>query len=261
MKKKHMGIFLIFNQMEFSPTGKLANKPRNGSDIDERALRKAMKSLGFEVHSYLNLKTKQIRGIIRKYAASQDHQYSNSFGLAFFSHGDKQGNLCTFDGEINLDELVEPFIRQTYLVGKPKLFFIQACRNEYTDGYDDGVPVRYVTHSKSSDIPEKWPTYADILYVFATIVDYRSFRKSEEGSWLIQALAEKINQYGKTKEFHLLLTRVNKSVALKKAKITDKKTEETIRSKQISEFKSTLTKELCFGDFEKSENVERKAPD
>jgi len=82
-----------------------------------------------------------------------------------------------------------------------------ACRG---DRYDDGIPVRPVSNiNNTSHIPEKWPSYADILYVFAAIQDYKSFRRSETGSWLIQALAEEIKHYGKKKEFHLLLTRYN----------------------------------------------------
>ena len=42
-----------------------------------------------------------------------------------------------------------------------------ACRG---GGYDDGIPVRPVSNiNNTSYIPEKWPTYADILYVYATI--------------------------------------------------------------------------------------------
>ena len=120
-----MGQFLIFNQIKFDPDGYLADKPRNGSQEDEKALRQAMKSLGFEIHSFENTRTWEILIEINKYSSEQDHRDYNAFGLAFFSHGDERGNLYTFDGRIHINELVKPFVQQIYLLGKPKLFFIQ----------------------------------------------------------------------------------------------------------------------------------------
>jgi len=125
MNRKQMGQFLIFNQIEFDPRGDLADKTRNGSQKDEKALRQAMMSLGFEIHSFKNLKTGEIMKKINHHSFEQDHRNCNAFGLAFFSHGDERGNLYTFDDRIHINDLVKPFVQQTYLVGKPKLFFIQ----------------------------------------------------------------------------------------------------------------------------------------
>ena len=51
------------------------------------------------------------------------------------THGDQAGILYTFDSIINVEELWRPFTgdKCTSLIGKPKLYFIQACRGHMVD--------------------------------------------------------------------------------------------------------------------------------
>ena len=61
--------------------------------------------------------------------ASQDHTYFNCFVCIVLSHGDRDV-IYGVDGKtISLDKLKDALVDNCpTLVGKPKLFFIQACQ-------------------------------------------------------------------------------------------------------------------------------------
>ena len=98
---------------------------RKGSEKDEISLEKAMTSLGFKVHVFRDETTASIERILDTYSRLRCHENANAFGLAFFSHGDQNGYLSTYDDKIHRDKLVDPFTNQRHLSFKPKLFFIQ----------------------------------------------------------------------------------------------------------------------------------------
>ncbi|KAL7841046.1 hypothetical protein SRHO_G00247370 [Serrasalmus rhombeus] len=154
------------------------------------------------------------------------------------SHGD-EGVLFGTDGAVQLKDLTSLFRgdRCPSLVGKPKLFFIQACRG--TD-LDAGIEM----DSNSDGSPVKIPVEADFLYAYSTAPGYYSWRNTMTGSWFIQSLCEMINKYGRELEILHILTRVNHKVALdfestSNSPIFDAK-------KQIPCVVSMLTKEMYF---------------
>ena len=84
-----------------------------------------MKCLGFKVHVFRDETTASIERILDRYSRQRFHENANAFGLAFFSHGNQNGYLSTYDDQIHQDKLVDPFTNQRHLSFKPKLFFIQ----------------------------------------------------------------------------------------------------------------------------------------
>ena len=159
MNKKHMGYFLIFNQVIFTQDHEMGST-RYGSIEDAENLAEGMTQLGFVVKIYDNRKTKEIKREIERYASSTVNASVNAFGVAFLSHGDVKDKLATFDDYIYLSEIIDPIKRAKNLFQKPKIFIIQACRG--TD-FMNGVQL-VAKRSRQCT----WPVEADILCVFPT---------------------------------------------------------------------------------------------
>ena len=64
---------------------------------------------------------------MKQYTTTTQNARVNAFGCAFFSHGEEDGELATFDDFINVKDLVDHVHAKNApdLVGKPKLFFFQ----------------------------------------------------------------------------------------------------------------------------------------
>lgn len=200
-----------------------------------------MSKLGFTVYRYDNRTTSEILSTLKQYVCSSSNQDANAFGCAFFSHGEDNGELATFDDFINVKDLVEQTHHGKDLVGKPRLFFFQACRGgDYMDG------PKFKSVANKGDTTLSWPQEADILCHFATTEGHLSFRSPVLGSWFIRNLTEVLDKYALELEFHHVLLRVNSGIAAIESQTSQA---ETSGKKQASQIQSQLTKELWFKDF------------
>ncbi|KAJ8005859.1 hypothetical protein DPEC_G00122290 [Dallia pectoralis] len=179
---------------------------RDGTDLDREQAMKVFKSLGYTVEIFNDQSVKQIEDLLLK-VSKVDHSQSASFVCVLLSHGD-EGVFYGTDDKIELKKLTSYFNGNCCktLVGKPKLFFIQACRGSERD---DGIETDSVAEESSDRIPVE----ADFLYAYSTAPGYYSWRNPQNGSWFMQALYEVFLQYGKTLEIMQILTRVNRMVA------------------------------------------------
>lgn len=174
------------------------------------------------------------------------------------THGDKNGILFTNDTSIYVNDLWSPFTGEKCptLAGKPKLFFIQACKGGMVDpGAILEQPRASSGHLNSfasrnepvNAAPFVIPTIADILVYFSTAEGYYSYRSAEHGSWFIQILCDKFSEYLKsTEEVDLMriLTAVNRHVAyVRQVSSTDERHD---GCKQMPTITSMLTKVLIF---------------
>ena len=142
--------------------------------------------------------------------------------MVVMTHVMENGRIATQDKDYQVKELWENFIGDNCksLIGKPKLFFIEAARG---DTVDYGVPLD----------DQSIPKTADLLVMSSTTEGHSSFDNETDGSRFIQALCEelKINL-----EDDLLnkLTRVNRKVAFVKQS----------NEVDMTNIKSTLTKSI-----------------
>lgn len=69
-----------------------------------------------------------------------DHSQNDCIVFVILSHG-RLGSFSTRDSVCMLDDLFNAFTADKCptLAGKPKIFFIQACRNNRNDGEDKGI--------------------------------------------------------------------------------------------------------------------------
>ncbi|XP_063806464.1 caspase-3-like [Pseudophryne corroboree] len=221
-------VCLILNMEHFDIPGVIR---RAGTHTDKKTLKNTFKKLGFQVRIEENLSCTEIENVLQKVTA-EDHSQRSCFVCAVLSHGTEDG-IFSRDHIFTLNWLVTFFDKNNCksLAGKPKLFFIQACRGAE---YDFGIETDSGSEDRSS--APQLPKEADFLYAYSTPLGYFAWRNSEYGSWFIQSLCKMLQEHGSKLELMQILTRVNHKVALEY--------ESSIGGKEIPCFVSMLTKEL-----------------
>ena len=100
----------------------------------KKILYASMRKIGFEVRIIENPDSAVGHGnpdrpgvleIIDSYVHRGDQIDCNAFGVAFTSHGKRNGRMATFRDIINVEQIVNQVKGAKALVGKPKLFFFQ----------------------------------------------------------------------------------------------------------------------------------------
>uniref|UniRef100_A0A1B0AAY5 Caspase n=1 Tax=Glossina pallidipes TaxID=7398 RepID=A0A1B0AAY5_GLOPL len=252
MNHKRRGLALIFNH-EFFDIPSLES--RKGTNADCEKLKKAFKKLDFEVTDHKDCKLRELLEWIEK-AATHDHSDSDCIAIAILSHGE-QGYLYAKDVMYKIDTIWHYFTAVTCptLAGKPKLFFIQACRG---DRLDPGIKLQKTETDGDglsiSSMSYKIPIHADFLISYSTIPGFYSWRNTSNGSWFIQSLVEELNTHGKEYDILTLLTFVNQRVAMDYESCVPARPIMD-QQKQIPCITSMLTRILRFSD--KSKNCNR----
>ncbi|KAK7895224.1 hypothetical protein WMY93_020549 [Mugilogobius chulae] len=213
-KYKNMGRCVIINNETFQE--QTGASTRQGTDVDAKAAKDVFEELGYEVTVYHDRTKKQMRNILRD-ESDEDHTENSSFVCVILSHGNEEG-IFAVDGVVKLDSLTQCFKGDecTSLLGKPKLFFLQACRGQKTDDGVDIIKGDAVDASVPEDTETKsLPKEADFLYAYSTPPGFYAWRSNCDGSWFIQALCESLREF-KHLELMNIMTRVNNKVAAHK---------------------------------------------
>jgi caspase 7 len=205
-----------------------------------------------------------------------NHSNNDCLLITILTHGDF-GTISSYDEDYTLRSLTEPFTDENCptLKGKPRLFFIQACRGSSLDhGHDVRTENRKVSSSRrkrkysersdalpfengnklkmeeeeeEEDMLHNNPKHRDFLIVRSTMPQHLSFREKNSGTWFIQALCTDLEVCGSSENVLHLLAHVNLNIAEKETKGTN-----FHKKKQILCVSSSLTKILIFGDKSKS---------
>ncbi|KAG9510821.1 Caspase-1, partial [Fragariocoptes setiger] len=240
MNHPRRGLCLIFDNEKFDhPSQKLS--PRTGSHVDSNALFGVFRTLDFDVRVFKDLSASAIKKQLKAYG-SLDHSQSDCFACCVLTHGE-HGNLYGSDGSrYPIDLLFSEFLghKCPSLVGKPKLFFIQACQG---DRFDRGV---MVTGGDSLDTATYFriPTYADFLICYSTLPGFYSWRNTQDGSWFIQALVRVLTEYSSKLDLLSMMTITSHQVAYKYT--SNATTPEFSQKKQVPCITSMLTRRIYF---------------
>lgn len=142
MDHARRGTAVIINNRRFD--AKLDMPTREGSDKDAASLEFSFRKLGFDVRLAHNCTATFMRQELFK-AARADHSTADCFVCVILSHGD-EGTVYAVDKAVELDALIQPFKQNRTLAGKPKLFFVQACRgSSFMEGIDSNpYEINYV---------------------------------------------------------------------------------------------------------------------
>lgn len=193
-----------------------------------------------------------------------DHTHNDCLLITVMTHGDF-GTISSYDEDYTIMRITSHFTDEACpsLIGKPRIFFIQACRgNKLDSGHE--IKIRrdlvYSTnrndnHSQDSrdiqlfgngnaeleDFLHLPPNHEHFLVVRSTMPSYLSFRNTTKGSWFIQDLCLELEENGTKHDILNLLTHVNWKVSERESsgQLINKK-------KQILCISSMLTKILIF---------------
>ncbi|NXD02224.1 CASP6 protein, partial [Certhia familiaris] len=249
MNHERRGVALIFNHEHFF--WRLMLRDRRGTMVDRNNLKRSLTDLGFEVRLFDDLKAKDVEQKLNE-ASREKHSNADCFVCVFLTHGDGE-HVYAYDDKIEIQKITDIFRgdKCQSLVGKPKIFIIQACRGEK---YDDAVIAHDATDSRSESLLSETevdaagvytlPAGADFIMCYSVAQGYYSYRDTVNGSWFIQDLCEILRKHGPSLEFTELLTVVNRKVSYRRVGMCSDIN--GLGKKQIPCFASMLTKKLYF---------------
>ncbi|XP_070569397.1 caspase-3-like [Ptychodera flava] len=220
---------------------------RYGTSVDADNLLQTFGKLGFEAYRYDDLYVFEIDDLLQK-VASEDHSNCDCVVVAILSHG-SQDVVYGRDGPVEIDQMTKYFKGDVCptLAGKPKLFFIQACRGQQVDS---GISTQtYDEIDCGHPHPQRIPIEADFLMCYATVQGFISWRNEEYGSAFVQALCQMLDLYANGMDLLRIMTRVNYIVANEYEFTISTLSNEFGRiekKKQMPSIVSMLTKELYF---------------
>lgn len=238
--------------MNFSTMAK-----RNGTDKDRDDICNALYGLDFDVRVFDDLSRKEVLEQLKE-VSKLDHSDNDCLLVVVMSHGE-QGVLYARDNKYNVDSLWKNFVGNSCpsLIGKPKMFFIQACRGEQ---FDEGVTFassnapKDMVDSRHEPVLYLVPAMADLLVMYSTYEGYYSWRNPRQGSWFIQSLCTELDEQGRVRDLLTLLTGVTRRTAYEYQSFVPQN-EKMDAKKQIPSIVSMLTKTFYFTKKTKSKVV------
>ncbi|KAG9328057.1 hypothetical protein JZ751_016670 [Albula glossodonta] len=170
----------------------------------------------------------------------RNHSGMDCLVVCVLSHGDRDLVYGVDENEVYLSQLTSHFSGDgcPSLVGKPKLFFIQACQGGKVQRPVHIAPDNVnITAGTIAPIPEG----ADFLLAMSTVPKYVSFRDPIEGTWFIQSLCRNLlEMVPRGKNLLDILTEVNNDVSRRSMM------DESGTWKQMPQPQYTLRKSVVF---------------
>lgn len=232
------GICLIINNVDFE-LDVLAK--RKGSDMDAYRFKKIFAQLGFVVESKRNVSADKMKALFKQTAARCLIKH-DALIVIILSHGTESG-IYGVDGlEVDMNDVLMNFDnkRCRQMMGKPKVFIIQACRGRLSDfGVKETQtlvsqqetqgsftqPSQLTQSYSQSPKISRWsefdksnhPTRTDMLLCFSCHSGYVSTRNEDEGSWLGASLAKYVQQEAYRLNLNEILNMVSREVRRKKS--------------------------------------------
>ena len=242
MRHPH-GIAVIINNKKFEPSTSnpdLKLGKRVATDTDEKNLSRTFRFLGYNVEIYREPKAKELLKIFKKIVSDRSDELAthDSIVCCILSHG-KEGKIFASDSElVDLEDIASLLKGCKHLQGKPKMFFVQACRGKEGEKakVDCGVKLRVVTDSESKN-----PSESDFFLSCATPPGYVAWhpaiKDDKKGSPYIKALCETFCKTAKHSNLEKMHKKINEEVS---------KYESDAGCKQTPEVQHTLCKNVYF---------------
>ena len=233
MQRFPHGLCLIINNEEF-----LRQTDREGTAIDEGNLVQTFRFLGYQVEVYRDRTVAEMEGIFEK-VGSRDHSKYDSLICCMLTHG-KEGKVYGSDSrELDVTNIISKLNGEhcKTLAGKPKLFFLQACRGKGKDAgvrvASDSGEVRIEADSDPITIPDE----SDFFFGFATPPGRVAWRDLDHGSWYVSELCRSLCTYATYADLNHMIQETHDKVA------TNYRNE---GYKQAPEFTTRLRKDVFF---------------
>ncbi|XP_077511072.1 caspase-2-like [Amblyomma americanum] len=212
------GICLIINNCEF---GGFAER-REGSEHDVRRMEALFTEFHFHCIVRSNLRARDMKALLSWTAQPEQQRGADCLVVILMSHGKRDLIDCSDGEQLHLvDDIYALFNNDNCpaLQGKPKLFFIQACRG----GKDDsGTKAIVFDTPDAGRIPEGAPesmpshermaTWSDMYIAYATIPGYKALKNRVIGSWFLLAVYTVFCENACTMHLEKLMHRVQDQV-------------------------------------------------
>ncbi|KAK8774128.1 hypothetical protein V5799_011338 [Amblyomma americanum] len=196
MGHRPRGLCIIINNNNFQG----GCEERRGSDLDVKRVNDLFRALHFKCVVHKDLSARSMKEELLRAAQPEHHQEADCLVVILMSHG-RENEIFGSDGNIvHLhDDVYTLFNNENCptLQGKPKIFFVQACRGMAYDTGTKGV-VRDMQdgEQRRRECPnppppareERVATWSDMYFVYSTIHKYISYRNNVIGLWLMWAV-------------------------------------------------------------------------
>ncbi|CAI8019655.1 Caspase-8 [Geodia barretti] len=218
MSSEPHGVCAIINNEKFS-----SHTERVGTQVDEANLTQCFRYLGYNVEVHRNLTAHQIESLFSYYRSS-DHAKYDSFVVCILSHGEDGHVFGTDSKSVNFRSIVAQLTADSCrsLAGKPKVFFVQACRGHdkvrgrqiASDSGTVSLPsdatesVRIVSDSTPVAIPDD----ADFFVGNATPPGKVAWRDMDHGSWYISEICRVFSSLSRYVDLESMVTKVHNEV-------------------------------------------------
>uniref|UniRef100_A0A1I8GJ03 CASPASE_P20 domain-containing protein n=1 Tax=Macrostomum lignano TaxID=282301 RepID=A0A1I8GJ03_9PLAT len=208
------GLCVIINISKFESS---SEGERKGSQFDVERVSELFSKLGFIIDVREDLTADEIENYLDCVRIWKELERHGAFVCFLMTHG-REDCIVGSDGKpckiFDLTRKFQPKLCSS-LAGKPKIFFVQACRGLEKDellvkretidnagGRFEGTSVLY-------------PSNSDFLIFYATPRGQVAFRDENTGSYFIQTVCELIEKYYQTEDLMSIMVRVNKRMAKK----------------------------------------------
>ncbi|XP_035683165.1 caspase-1-B-like [Branchiostoma floridae] len=202
------GCALIINNTQFT-TSEMGE--RTGAEGDTQKLAEAFRSLpvNIEVKTYQDLDLPTMLSVLEE-EANRDHTDEDFFICSIMTHG-TQGKVYAANGYgVDILDIVSTFNgkRCPSLIGKPKLFFIQACQG---DKHQSSDRANANSDASPSSILAYLSTEADFFLALATVPGYAAYR-GEDGAHFVNVLARVLKEHGKSQDLMSMMATASKEL-------------------------------------------------
>ena len=221
MNYPNRGYALVINNINFInpelPT-------RRGADCDTESVVRCLRRLEFDIDIQLNQTRDQMKTLLENYS-KLDHSLSDCFLCVIMSHGNDNyvqgidGTEVANDGMHIQEEAVAHFANNKCpsLKNKPKLFFLDFCRNVLKKTQDVNPLVKETLHNSCSQTAS-CSDINDFHFSFSTLLKFSSFRNPQRGNWYIQELTSVMEEFCHSRTLNQMILVIKRRLS-EKAKI------------------------------------------
>ena len=190
MTSKPHGLAVIFVNAKFDANPQAPNlflNDRAGAQMDEQHFTSIFKFLGYTIVVYRNQKSAEMHAKMEE-LSKLDHSKYDSLVICVSSHGNQRAIYGSDSVEVKRDEFCDSIKSCPSLKGKPKLFFIQACRLPVVDADSN----RDGKEGEATPMTTPLHPDADMLIANAATPDNAAYISSFHGSWFVASLQRKL---------------------------------------------------------------------
>lgn len=228
MKSSPLGFCIIINNVDFEDN---ILPRRQGSDMDANRLSDVFSDLNYNVLVKRNLTSVEIKELFKETSRSVDLELHDSLVVIVLSHGETERFYGVDSQLVNIRDMLYYFNNRQCptLKGKPKMFFIQACRGRDTDYgcipelQRDAASFEEVKQVSAAKVSSSQPvinlgslhrdvSYSDMIVSYSTVYGYVSQRHPMNGSWYCTAVALQLIELAKDHELVDILRKVDVEV-------------------------------------------------